>query len=140
MVFDHGGNRVRHRAEVDGNVLRLHDHPAALVEERGRAVAPLFDVRGERGAHEHHAHLLGDGAQTAADDLELDVHDLVTITVGPSLTPAHPGGSQHVAPLSSSTAGPEASSGSPAGSSSGGARRTSAVRTATSSSSRARSA
>ena len=72
-----GGDRVGHRAEVDGDVLGLHDHPAALVEQRGRAVAPLLDVRGEGGADEHRAHLLGDRAQAAADDLELDVHSLV---------------------------------------------------------------
>ena len=35
------------------------------VEERGRAVAALLDVRREGGAHEHGAHLLGDRPQRA---------------------------------------------------------------------------
>ena len=58
-----GGDGVGHRAEVDGDVLGLRDHAPALVEERGRAVAPLLDVRGEGGADEDGAHLLGDRAQ-----------------------------------------------------------------------------
>ena len=47
VARDHGGDRFRHRTEVDGDVLRLGDHAAAGVEERGRAVAPLLDVGGE---------------------------------------------------------------------------------------------
>src|SRR5205807_10347981 len=86
------------------------------------------------------AHLLGKRSQADAYDLVLDLHDIVTISVGPSLTPTHPGGSQQVAPLSPTTVGPLTRSGSPAWSSSGGAGRTSAVRTATSSIARARSA
>src|SRR5712692_1081754 len=140
VVLEDCRDRVGHRPERDGDVLGLNDHPPLLVEQGRRAVAALLDVCGERGPDEHRTHLLRDGAQAAADDLELDVHALVTISVGPSLTPIHPGGSQQVAPLSSTTKGPAASSGSPAGSSSGGAGRTFAVRTATSSTSRARSA
>ena len=92
-------------------MLGLRDHPAARVEEGGRAVAPLLDVRRERGADEHGAHLLRDRAERAADDLELDVHGLVTALVSvsvldPSLTPTHPGAIQHVAPSSSTRAGP----------------------------------
>jgi hypothetical protein len=37
-------DRRRHRAEVDGDVLGLHDQLAMGVEERGRAVAALLDV------------------------------------------------------------------------------------------------
>jgi hypothetical protein len=74
FVLHHRRHRIRHRAEVDGNVLGLHDHPSLLVEERRRAVSPLLDVRRERGADEHGAHLLGDRAQARADDLQLDVH------------------------------------------------------------------
>ena len=73
-----GGDRVRHRAEVDGNVLGLRDQPAAAVEERGRAVAPLLDVGREGRADQDGAHLLGDGAESAAQNLELDVHAFVT--------------------------------------------------------------
>ncbi len=69
-----GGDGVGHRAEVDGDVLGLRNHAPAVVEERGRAVAPLLDVRRERGADEHGAHLLGDRAERRADDLELNWH------------------------------------------------------------------
>ena len=68
-----------------------------------------------------------------ADHLELDPHftesarsrdSLVSrsVLLVPSLTPTHPGGTQHVAPSSSRTPGPVASSGSPLGSSSARAR------------------
>ena len=111
VVAHHRGDRVRHRPQVDGDVLGLGDHPATLVEDRGRAVAPLLDVGREGGADEHRAHLLGDRAQRAAENLELDFHDLVTIQLPlfPSLTPTHPGGNQQVEPSSSSTPGPDTS-------------------------------
>src|SRR5438105_4395371 len=125
---------------MDGNVLGLRDHPSALVEECGRAVAALLDVGRERGADEHGAHLLRDRAQEAAEDLELDRHDLVNRSVRPSLTPTHPGGIQQVAPGSSTAFGPVTSVSPVVGSSSFGPARTSAVRTATSSIVRSRSA
>ena len=103
-------NRVGHRAEVDGNVLGLGDDPAAFVEEGGGAVAPLLDVGREGGADEDGAHLLGDRAERAAENLELNVHVRVSLQVAPSLAPTHPGGSQQVDPSSSSTAGPAISS------------------------------
>jgi len=62
VVLHHRGDRVGHRAEMHGDVLGLRHHPAALVEESGRAIAPLLDVRGERRADEHGAHLLRDRA------------------------------------------------------------------------------
>jgi hypothetical protein len=34
IVRHHRRHRLRHGAEVDGDVLRLRDHPAALVEKR----------------------------------------------------------------------------------------------------------
>ena len=74
----HRCDRVGHRAEVDGDVLGLRDHPPVGREERRRAVAPLLDVRREGGADEHGAHLLCNRPQRAADDLELDFHDRVT--------------------------------------------------------------
>ena len=40
------------------------------VEQRGRAVAALLDVRRVRAAHQHRAHLLARGAQRAGDDLQ----------------------------------------------------------------------
>ncbi len=78
------GDRVRHRAEVHGDVLRLRDHPAALVEERRRAVAALLDVGGERGADQHGAHLLRDRAEGLAENLELNVHGPVTLSSLPA--------------------------------------------------------
>ncbi len=88
VAAHHGGDGVGHRAEVDGDVLGLRDHPAALVEERRRAVAPLLDVRREGRADEHGAHLLGDRAQRAAEHLELDVH--VGVLVQPQRATVHP--------------------------------------------------
>jgi hypothetical protein len=109
VVLQNGRDCVRHRSEMDGNVLGLRDHPAAFVEERGRAVAPFLDVRGERGADERGAHLLRDRPESAAENLELNVHARVSLHVEPSLTPTHPGGSQQVDPSSSSTRGPDTS-------------------------------
>ena len=42
------------------------------VEQRGRAVAPLLDVRRVGRADQHRAHLLAGGAQRADQDLERD--------------------------------------------------------------------
>ena len=39
VVLHDGLNRLRHGSQVDRNVLGLGDHPAACVEQRGRAVA-----------------------------------------------------------------------------------------------------
>ena len=74
------GDGIRHGAEVDRDVLGLGDHPPAPVEERGRAVAALLDVGRERGADEHGAHLVGDGAERRADQLELNFHSFVTLS------------------------------------------------------------
>src|SRR5207237_6451023 len=67
------GDGVGHRAEMDGDVLRLRDHAPLLVEDRGRAVAALLDVRRERGANEGGTLLLRDRAQERADYLQLDL-------------------------------------------------------------------
>jgi len=143
----------RYRVPQPRNVLAraVRDHATAGVEDRGRAVPALLDVRGEGGADEDGAHLVGDRAKGCTDDLELDVHftgsarsrdSFVSrsVLLVPSLTPTHPGGSQQVAPSSSTTAGPVASNGSAAGSSNRGPGRTSAVLTATSSIARSGSA
>src|SRR5580765_7548154 len=135
IVLPDGGDRVGHRAEMNGNVLGLRDHATTFVEERGRAVAPLFDVGGESGANQHRAHLLRDRAQETADDLELDRHCLVSRSMRPSLTPTHPGASQQVAPGSATSEGPATLVCSVRGRSRSGPGRMSAVRTATSSTS-----
>ncbi len=56
----HGAHRLGERAQMHGNVGGLRDHPAVGVEQRARGIAPLPDVRRERAALEHRAHLLGD--------------------------------------------------------------------------------
>ena len=53
-------------------MLGLHHQLAAAVEQRGRAVAALLDVRRVRGADQHRAHLVAGGAQRADQDLERD--------------------------------------------------------------------
>ena len=65
-------HRRGHRPEVHGDVLGLHHHPPALVEQRGRRVAPLLDVRRVRRAHEHGAHLLARRPQPAEHHLQGD--------------------------------------------------------------------
>ena len=142
ILLANRGDGLRHRAEVNRDVLGLRDHAPFLVEERGRAVAALLDVGGERGADEHCAHLLGDRAEAAADHLQLDRNHVVrrrtSVPYG-SVSPDQPSGTQAVEPSSSRTCGPRAVRlGPPI--STGGAARISAVRTATSSSDLARSA
>ena len=50
LQLEYGGDRVRHRAEVDGDVLGLHDQLSGGVKERGRAVVALLDVGRVGGA------------------------------------------------------------------------------------------
>ncbi len=70
--FEHRRHRRRHRAEMHRDVLGLHHHLPVGVEQRGRGVAALLDVRRVRRADQHHAHLLAGGAQRAGHDLQLD--------------------------------------------------------------------
>ncbi|CUU54159.1 hypothetical protein Ga0074812_102165 [Parafrankia irregularis] len=51
-----------HRAEMDGHVSGLRDHPPAGVEERRRAVPPLLDVGRVGTADQQRPHLLRDAA------------------------------------------------------------------------------
>ena len=106
VVVHHCGDGFGHRAEVDGDVLGLHDHAPRAVKERGRAVPPLLDVRRERGADERCAHLLCDRAQRAPDHLQLDGdHGLRSRTSVPeaSATAVQPTATQQVAPGSSTS-------------------------------------
>ena len=134
---DDGGDRGGHRAEVDGDVLGLGDHPAAGVEDRRRAVAPLLDVGREGRADQRRAHLLGDRAKGVADHLQPDVHVRVTTSEPSRHPPRQPGGIQAVEPSSSTlpVAADEAM-----GRAKVGPGDTWAVRSATSSSGRPRSA
>ncbi len=104
-----GGDRVGHRAEVDGDVLGLHDELAVGVEERARGVAALLDVRGVARADQHRAHLLADRAQSAGGDAQRDrvqAHRSIRIVPDSSTSPLQPGGTASVASRSSTTAGP----------------------------------
>ena len=62
VLVEHRRDRRRHRAQVDGDVLGLHDHLTPRVEERRRCVAALLDVGRVRGADQHQPHLLAGGA------------------------------------------------------------------------------
>ena len=116
------GSRARTAATASGIAPRWTGMCSAwaiirplLVEERGRAVAPLLDVGREGGADERGAHLLGDGAQRAPRTWSSNSHSLVSRMCGSIPSPHPPGGIQHVAPSSSSVCGPSTRSGSPGG-------------------------
>src|SRR5215472_11185435 len=64
-------------AQMHRDVLGLAKGRAVPIEECGRAVAPLFDVRRETGANQRLAHLLDDRRQGAADYLDRDRVDAV---------------------------------------------------------------
>ena len=63
-------DRRRHRAEVHGDVLGLHEQLAGGGEQRGRAVGALLDVRAVRGAPQHRAHLVGDAGEPRDQHLQ----------------------------------------------------------------------
>ena len=64
LLAEHGGDRGGHRAEVHGDVLGLHDHLAARVEQRGGGVAALLDV-GREGARTSTAPISSQAARSA---------------------------------------------------------------------------
>ena len=68
VALAHRRDRGGHRAEVHRDVLGLHDHLAARVEQRARGVAALLDVRRVRGPDQQRAHLLAGRVQRAEDD------------------------------------------------------------------------
>ena len=90
LLVEHRCDGRGHRAEVHGDVLGLHDHLAARVEDGGRAVAPLLDVRGVRRADEHGAHLLARGAQRAGHHLQLNGVDRAPPSPGRRPCPPSP--------------------------------------------------
>ena len=99
---DGGAHRCRHRAEVHGDVLGLHEQLAVGGEEGGRAVGPLLDVGREGGAPQDGAHLLGHAGELGDQDLERRrIHD-----PPPPTSAVHPSGTQTVQSGSASTAGP----------------------------------
>ena len=62
--IDHGTHRRGHRAQVHGDVLRLHELLPCCVEQGGRAVGPLLDVRAERGTPKDRTHLVRNALET----------------------------------------------------------------------------
>src|SRR5829696_1329213 len=68
VAAHYGRDRLRHRAEVYGDMLCLGDHPSLCVEERRRAVAPLLYVRRVGAPNEDRTHLLGDADQSTGQD------------------------------------------------------------------------
>ncbi len=108
----HGRDGLGHRAEVHRDVLGLGDHPGLGVEQRGRAVPALLDVRGVRAAHQRRAHLLGDPGQRAAQHRQGDGSRLIGPPgAAPACRPRRParpspGGTRQVASGISTTAGP----------------------------------
>ena len=116
----HRGDCLGHCAEVHGDVRGLRDHAARGVEQRGRRVAALSNVRRQRAAHEHRAHLFGDHGNGVREHRELERIDrLACRHAGDSpcvsshppescATPVHPGAMRRVAPGSAMTDGPAA--------------------------------
>ena len=101
---DGGPHRRRHRAEVHGDVLGLHEQLALGGEEGGRAVGSLLDVGAEGGPTQDGAHLLGDTRELGDQDLERRrIH-----APPPPTSAVHPSGTHTVQSGSASTAGPVA--------------------------------
>ena len=110
LLVEDRADRGGHRPEVHRDVLGLHDHLAMGVEQGGRRVASLLDVRRVRRADEHGAHLLTDRPERATQHLQLDGVDhrvRSSLIVPLSMTsPDHPWGMRSVDSGSSITAGP----------------------------------
>ena len=81
-VLHGAAHRPRHGHYVPGMVVGLRHHLRRRVEQRAREVVEFVDHRGERGADDRRPHLLDDGAQPLAHDLEGDGVDVVVIRGG----------------------------------------------------------
>ena len=71
-LLDGLGHREGHRAQVDGDVGGLGDHPALGVEEGAGKVPAFLDVGGVAGLAQHHPHLLGNGGEEVLEDFQAD--------------------------------------------------------------------
>jgi hypothetical protein len=67
-----GGNAHGQRPEVHGHVIAHRNDATACVEESTGVVAALLDVGRVRGSAESGTHLLGEGREEVAIDLETD--------------------------------------------------------------------
>src|SRR5581483_788864 len=94
--------------EVNRHMLGLYDQLARHVEQRGRAISALFDVRRECAAHEGGPHFVGDPAEGADRNLKLGrVHASLSSRRRPlpSTRPRQPGGMRQVVSSYWTTAG-----------------------------------
>jgi len=66
----HGAHGLAHGAEVHGDMGGVGDQAACAVEDRAGVVEALLDVGRDRGVTQHGAHLLRDGHEAVAEDLE----------------------------------------------------------------------
>ena len=86
-AVDGGPHRRRHRAEVDRDVLGLHEQVAVGGEQRGRAVGPLLDVGAEGGAAQDGAHLVGDAGEAGQEDGQAGrAEGRAPVSMAPSVT------------------------------------------------------
>ena len=110
LLTKYRGDRGRHRAEMNGDVLSLHHHLPARVEQRGRGIAALLDVRRMGRADQDRAHLLADRSQRSGEDLKVDRIDhrarLTRTVPAASTSPAQSVGTRSVDSGSSTIAGP----------------------------------
>ncbi len=110
---DRGVHGSGHRAEMHGNVLRLHEQIAVGGEQRGRAVGALLDVGAVRGAAQHTTHLLGDADEARDQHLQrggVESHgpalrSRIQAPSGPG-SAVQPSGTQTVQSASATTCGP----------------------------------
>src|SRR5579875_751580 len=63
-------HRVRHRAQVNGNMRRLRNQTALRIEDSAREIAPLLDIGRIAATSQYHTHLLGDSGERAAKNLQ----------------------------------------------------------------------
>ena len=63
---------VLHGAEVNGNVRRVGNEAAGVIEEGAAEVEPLLDVGGDGGSLKNAAHLFCDGHEPVREDRELN--------------------------------------------------------------------
>ena len=122
VAVEHRRHCLRHRPQVDRDVLGLCHHPPLAVEQCRRAVPPLGYVRRVGTTHEHCPHLLGDALELCSQNLQLDRVEPVghvapsrSIRSVPwsSTVARHPGGTTVVLSPPATTAGP--ASDAPAG-------------------------
>ena len=82
--LDGGGDRHRHRAEVDGHVVAHGKDLSAAVKDRAGVVTPLLDVGAEGGATESGPHLFRNGVKEVLEYLQPDwvcvIHFLVLVS------------------------------------------------------------